>query len=66
MKLLEGLRALQKANEEEGIWPGGVGIWPKVWRDPVGVGKSLWGPRGRKWSMGCGEALGRPGEVGLC
>lgn len=56
---LEGLGALLKLSEEEDVWTGRMGIWPKDGNGKRTVGDS----RGRKQSIGClgmcGEGLGK-------
>lgn len=66
---LESLESLQKVSEEEDVWPDGVQIRPKGWKDLVGVGKGLCGPKGwegehRLSHRGGGPAkcLGRPAK----
>lgn len=46
---LEGLGALLKlGEEEEDVWPGGVGIGHKAWGgDKMGMRKELWGLNGQ-------------------
>lgn len=60
-------RSSKTSDEEEVVWPGGVGNRPKG--NPLAVGKGMWGPKEQeaehRVSSGMGETLGGPGQAGL-